>query len=145
MGQRGRALKEDQALAAGVAETVVQLVAAANHGIKVDTLEVSWNSIDNTEVPVLVEVIRENDAGTSAALTPVKLEDSNADALDTTARKDFTVEPAVGDILWAMRIHPQAGGAFPLDGIKVGAGDRVGVRMNSAQVLNATVGLSFTE
>lgn len=126
------ALVPDEVLGASVTETILQVVAAINHQVRLLAWGVSFAGTGVTDPPVRAELVRQTTAGTSAALTLVKWNNSDGDTIDATALQDFTAEPTLGDILMAERVHPQAGYElwFPVDAIPIiGAGDRLGVRV----------------
>ncbi len=147
------ALRQGIAKLAGVAtgtsaKTLIQLVAAANHAIQVVECGIGFHGVNNTHEPILVELLRQTDAGTMSALTLVKGDDSNGDTLDTTAQHTATAEPSAGDILRAWTVHPQTGlvyQAHDLAPIVVGAGDRLGLRVTAANNVNADAYLVFVE
>ena len=110
--------------------TIVQLVAAANHAVRVTSIAVSFHGINNTHPPIDVYIARLTDAGTMSALTLVKADDSIADTLDTTALHTATVEPTTTDVLINVAVHPQTGVVYPVTPdtpIIIGAADRLGV------------------
>ena len=138
-GRKGTLTKSAISVADAATDTLLQIVAAANHAVRITRWHLSAEGVVNTDDPVLVELLRQTDAGTATALTPKKLDDSIADTLDTTGQHTATVEPTAGDILRSRYVHPQSGIDVP-DDIIVGVGDRVGLR-----VTNATgVALKFT-
>lgn len=129
-------------------KTMVQVIAAANHAIEIVEVGISFNGVNNTHEPILVELLRQTDAGTSTALTPIKADDSGGDTLDTLARHTATGEPTSGDILRSWRIHPQTGMVYQLHDrapIVVGAADRVGLRVTAANACDADTYICFVE
>ena len=148
MAQIGVAIITEEALAAATVETLIQLVAGANHSIKILGWGVFFDGISATAEPVQVELLRQTTAGTSSALTLVKLNDSNGDTLDTTALQDFTAEPTASDILDMVEVHPQAGYEikYPLGQEPIcGAGDRIGIRATAPAIVNARAKIFFEE
>jgi len=144
----GKATIAEQALAAATIETLLQLVAAANHRVKIISWSVSFDGVSVTAEPVQVVLQRQTTAGTASANTPVKLDDSIADTLLTAFQDTFTVEPTSTDVLEAMEVHPQQGyekiypfGAEPI----VGGGDRIGIRCTAPAVVNARCSIHFEE
>lgn len=136
------AVVADEALGAGATETLLQVVAAANHQAKVLGWGVSFAGTGVTDEPLRAELLRQTTAGTSSALTLVKWNDSDGDTIDASALQDFTAEPTAGDILVPERIHPQAGfeiwypeGREPV----IGAGDRMGIRVITPTGVNPNV------
>lgn len=127
----GVAQNAEQALAVSETETLIQIVAAANHRVKVLAWGIFFDGTTVTNEPIQVELVRQSTAGTSSANTPVKWDDSIAETLLTTARDQFTIEPTTGDILDVKEVHPQSGYEviYPLGQEPIcGGGDRVGVR-----------------
>lgn len=129
------------AIATGTAaKTLIQLVAAANHGVLVDELAVSFAGTSPTATPIKVDVVRQTDAGTSSALTPVKDPDDTDETLQTTARHTATVEPTTTDVLMTEYVHPQTGFLWQAPfgkAIKIGGGDRLGIRVTAVADVNA--------
>lgn len=123
----------DSLIATGTGtKTIVQIVAAANHGILVESFGLFGDSIDLDATPIPAELLRQTTAGTMSALTLTKRNDSNGDTLDTTAQHTATAEPTAGDVLKPFQYAPSAGFTFtypPGKELEVGAGDRVGLRV----------------
>ncbi len=63
-------------------KTIMQLMAAANHRVKVKELSISFKGVSNTDAPILVEVLRQTTAGTMTALTLVKNNDADDEILE---------------------------------------------------------------
>lgn len=146
-GRYGIARKEGMATGTS-AKTLLQVVAAPNHAIKINEVSIGFHGTSNTAEPVKVELLRQTTAGTMSALTPVNADDSVADTLDTTAQHTATSEPTAGDILRTWAVHPQTGlvvQAHDLAPIIVGAGDRLGLRVTAAADVNADAYISFEE
>ena len=95
-----------------------------------------------------VRLLRQTDAGTASALTPVKNDNSIAETLLTTAQHDVTVEPTASDVLCCAEVHPQSGyvhqyrpGEEPI----IGGADRVGLEATAPAVVNARAYIKFEE
>jgi len=145
--RNGVATKSDVATGTAV-KTLLQVVAAANHAIKITEYGISFNGVNNTHEPILVELLRQTTAGTMSALTPVKADDSGADTFDTTAQHTATAEPTGGDVIRSHYVHPQTGLVVPVGDeapIVVGAGDRVGLRVTAANDVKAAPHICFEE
>lgn len=130
------------------AKTLIQLVAAANHAIKITEIGCSFAGITNTDAPILVELLRQTDAGTMTSLTPKKADDSIADTLDTTAQHTATAEPTGSDVIRDWRVHPQTGLVEQISDmapIIVGAGDRIGLRVTAGVSVTCASYLCFEE
>lgn len=146
-GQHARAVTANIATGTS-AKTLLQLVAAANHGVKVTGWGISFKGTSVTAEPILVELVRQTTAGTMSTLTPVKSNDSNGDTLDTTAQHTATAEPTTTDVLRSVYVHPQGNFAehFPFGAeVLVGAGDRVGLRVTAAADVGSIAFLDFEE
>lgn len=129
-------------------KTLIQLIAAANHAIRILEIGISFQGTSATAQPVLVDVIRQTTAGTMSALTPVKGDDSCGDTLATTATHTATAEPTAGDILRTWSIHPQQGLVYQvpdLHPLPVGAADRLGLRVTAAVDVDVDAYIVFEE
>ena len=126
---------EDRTLTTATIETVLQLVAATNHRVRILSWGISFNGIVVTDEPIKVILKRSSSAGTSAAGTVVQVDDSISETLQTASRITFTAEPTVGDELETKFIHPQGWfeKVYP-EGkeIIVGGGDRIGLEVTTA-------------
>lgn len=141
-------LTAEEALATGTAETLLQIVAATNHAVKILAWGVFFDGAAPTAEPAVIKLARQTTAGTSSALTVVKWDDSGADTFDTTALQDFSAEPTGGDVLEMRNVHQQMWyecfypiGQEPI----VGAGDRVGIVATPSANVNALAYIRFEE
>lgn len=144
----GIAQTAEVALTAATAKTVVQLVAAANHRVKILRWGVFFDGTSVTGEPVQVRVLRQSTAGTMSSLTPVKMDDSLAETLLTTAQHTATAEPTAGDIVDIAEVHPQASYEiiYPLgQEIIVGGGDRLGIECTAPAGVNVRAKIVFEE
>ncbi len=132
---QGISRAEDRLLSTANVETILQLVAASNHRVKILGWGISFNGLSVTEEPIKVILKRSSSAGTSAAGTVVQVDDSIAETLQTASRISFTAEPTVGDELETKFIHPQGWfeKIYP-EGkeIILGGGDRIGLETTTA-------------
>jgi len=145
---RAIAQTAEVALAAASAKTVLQVVAAANHRVSVEGWGVFFDGTSVTGEPVQVRLLRQSTAGTMSALTPVKLDGSLGETLQTTALHTATVEPTAGDVVDVIECHPQGGyeKLFPMgqEVILAGAG-RLGIECTSPANVNVRAKLIFEE
>ncbi len=136
------------AVAAGVRETLLQLVAPTNIRVVLVGYGIGGTGISNTETPGVVTVQRQTSAGTSSALAPLQLQDTITEALQTTARDLFTVEPTLGDLLRRHTIHPQAAldlrDPFSRE-IIIGSAGRLGISVDYAQAQAVEAYMDFEE
>ena len=145
---QGQAATTEIALTAATAKTVVQLVAAANHRVKILGWGVFFDGQSTTAEPVQVRLLRQTTAGTMSALTPTKRDDSIADTLLTTAQHTATAEPTAGDLIEAIEVHPQQGYQvmYPLSVEPIiGGGDRVGIECTAPAGVNVRATVLFEE
>jgi hypothetical protein len=144
----GQASTAEIALTAATAKTVIQLVAATNHRVRLIAWSVFFDGVSTTEAPVQVRLLRQTTAGTMTALTPTKRDDSIADTLLTTAQHTATAEPTAGDVLEAIEVHPQSGYQvyYPMGGeVIIGGGDRVGIECTAPSAVNVRAMFIFEE
>lgn len=145
---QGQATTAEIALSAATAKTLVQVVAATNHRVKLLGWGIFFDGTSTTAEPVQVRVLRQTTAGTMSALTPTKRDDSIADTLLTTAQHTATVEPTAGDVLEVIECHPQQGYQvwYPLGAeVIIGGGDRLGVEATAPATVNARAVCYFEE
>lgn len=131
------------------ARTLLQIVAATNHGVLVDEISISFQGTSNTASPIRVRVLRQTTAGTMTSLTLVKDPDDTDETLQTTAQHSATsTEPTAGDVLMQEYVHPQQGYTWQAPFgrlIKIGGGDRLGIEVLAAADVPATVRFSAEE
>jgi hypothetical protein len=130
------------------AKTIIQIVAAANHKVKIDEISISFNGVSNTAEPIKVDVLRQSTAGTMSSLTLVKDPDDWGETIQTTAQHTATAEPTAGDVLMSEHVHPQQGYTWQAPfgrEIVVGGGDRIGVRVTAAASVSAIARVSGEE
>lgn len=128
------------ALAAGVAKTVLQIVAATNTRILIHEFSVSFDGVTDTAVPAIVSAARQTTAGTASALTLAKNNESDGETLQSTGQHSATVEPTTGSAVISEHVHPQGGGyTWKANGkpIVVKGGNRLGIVITAPAVVNA--------
>ena len=139
-----RANSGEVALTAATAKTALQVVAAANHRVKVLGFAVFFKGTSATDTPVKYRILRQTTTGTMSAGTAgtylSKNNDGDDETVQTTVQHTATVEPTPGDVLEFGEIHPQTGARwfYPLSQeLIIKGGGRVGVELTAAQ--NQTV------
>ena len=145
---QGAATTAEIALTAATAKTVLQLVAAANHRVKLLSWGIYFDGVTAAAEPVQIRLLRQTTAGTMSALTPVKRDDSIGETLQTTAQHTATAEPTAGDVLEVKEIHPQMGyeKLYPFGGeLIVGGGDRLGIEVTAPAGVNCRAEMAFEE
>ena len=127
-------------------KTILQLVAASNHIVRILSWSISFKGVSPTAVPIIVQLARQSTAGTTSANTPKKLNDGQPETLQTTARDTATVEPTTGDILETLFIHPQTGFKTPSGyEMLMGGSDRIGWLTTAAADVGCIVTVHFEE
>ena len=124
------------------AKTIAQVVAASNHAILIDEIGVSFDGTSNTDAPILVEIVHQSSAGTMTSLTLTKEPDDSDETLQTTGQHTATAEPTTGNTIYAWNVHPQTGIHWQAPygkQIKIGGGDRLGVRVTAGTSVNCVV------
>jgi len=146
---QGQGSTAEITLTAATAKTVIQMVAAANHRVKILGWGVFFDGTSTTAEPVQVRLLRQTTAGTMTALTLTKRDDSIADTLLTTAQHTATgTEPTAGDLLESIEVHPQQGYQvlYPLGGeVIIGGGDRLGIECTAPAGVNVRATVIFEE
>ena len=135
------------ALTAATAKTVLQVVAAANHKIKILRWGVFFDGTSATAEPVQVRLLRQTDAGTTSALTPTK-QTTDSETLQTTARHTATAEPTGSDVLDICEVHPQSGYEVvltPDNYIWAAGGGRIGIECTAPAGVNVRAKIVFEE
>ncbi len=137
-----------QAMVAATVQTLIQLLAVANHRVALLGYGIGGEGTSNTEVPGVIDILRQSTAGTASALTLVKLQETISETLLTTGQEDVTVEPTPGDILRTHTVHPQAAldirDAFSREIIMGGAG-RLAMRAEYTQAQTVDAYMDFEE
>jgi len=146
----GHAGTPEVALAAGVAKTVLQIVAPANQRLRIIGFGLFFDGTSGTDAPVLTRVLRQTTAGTfvSTAQIPTKADDSLAEAMLTRFQYDATAEPTPGDVMKRLNVHPQSGYEImypPGQEIYVGGSDRLGIECTAGAVVNVVAVFYFEE
>lgn len=135
------------ALTAATAKTILQVVAPANQRLALTAFAVSFDGVTSGAVPVAVEIVRQTDAGTSSAATPL-LDGVGAETIQATARKNATVEPTTTDVKRRYYVHPQTGQEFRFsvdEEILVAGGGRLGLRCTAPAGVNVTGHMTVEE
>jgi len=121
--------------------TVLQIVAAAHQRVLVHEISISFDGVSNVAAPIIVQVLRQTDAGTGGdALTLAKLDETADETLQTTALKDIDdAEPTGATEVLGEEVHPQGGYTWqaPFGGaIVVKGGGRLGIAVTAGAAVN---------
>lgn len=130
--------------------TILQITAASNHRVTVKEISVSFQGTVNASEPILVQTLRQSDAGTGGdSLTPKKMNEADDETLQTTALEQIdSSEPTGTDEVLGEMVHPQGGYTWqaPFGGeIVVKGGDRLGVAVTSDEDIKAKARMIFEE
>lgn len=147
-GVRGVATTTEIALTAATAKTVIQLVAASNHRVLVTGWGVFFDGTSTVGEPAQVRVLKQTTAGTMSSLTPVKLNASDDETLQTTAQHTATAEPTAGDVYDVIECHPQQGYEKMLPPgmeLVIVGGQRMGIEVTAPAAVNVRAKMFFNE
>lgn len=150
MSRKGILVSGSQALTSNTARTVLQVTAAANHAVRLISLNIGTTSEDNTNQPIKVQLIRQsNDGSGSSSVTITKADNGLSHTFDATGKSGFTSEPTSGDVIFETTFHPQAGLTMPFHaiGLDLVVHDATicGVVLTSKAALNAFTTLAIEE
>lgn len=112
--------------------TLLQVLAATDRPAKIAEVSVSFKGTNNLGEPILVQLLRQTTAGTASVCTPAKGSDSDANAIQVSGQKNFTVEPTASDVLEQWEVHPQQGlhhVVLSPDLLSAKGGNRIGLRV----------------
>lgn len=139
------------ALSAATRKTVIQLHAPTTNRTKVTGVEVSFDGVTASDLPVYVELRRQSDAGSgSSSVTPVPRVDGDTAAATTAIKSAVTVTDVAGDPVGDWYVTPN-GGTYVRDlseddFVEVVATDRLGVVCTApTNAVNVIVNLIFGE
>lgn len=139
---------EGQAVVGGAVETLIQLLSVANHRVALTGYGLGGHGTSNVQEPGTINLLRQTTGGTAGVLTLNRTQDTISEALLTTGRSVFTVEPTPGAILYTNSLHPQASfdikDAFSRELIIGGAG-RLAIRALFIDAQTLDTYLAFEE
>lgn len=107
----GRRLKTSSGIVASTTstKTIALILAASSSWLEVVEATITWQGTNAAHVPVLCQLVKITADGTSTAVTPRKVLAADADAIRSTAGKNYTVEPTVGDVMDEQVLSPNNG------------------------------------
>ncbi len=116
-----------------VTKTLFQLLAAANHRVRVERISIAGKSVDATDAPVLFQLLWQTSAGSGGSAPELnKLDEDATETLQASALENITSEPSDGGvILWSKLISPLSTYDLvfpPMRELYVPGGTRLGVR-----------------
>ena len=130
-------------------KTVLQAVAGSNHRAVICSWGVSFNGVSGVATPVLVETIRQTDAGTGTGVVPVKVNPTDDETIVTQGISNCSGEPAGTSVISKVLVHPQGGyqETFPFGqeiGI-TGSALRFGIRVTAPANVDCVPYIRFEE
>jgi len=137
-------------LTAATIRTVLQLVAATNHRVKVYKWSISFDGVSPTAEPVWVYLVRQTSAGTMTALT-CQQKTPTSETIQTTARYAATAEPtndSPAQIIESYEVHPQTGLTIlygDAEAIRIAGGLRLGLVCVAPATVNCMASMDFEE
>lgn len=139
----GRVSTPQISLSAATAKTVLQLIAAANHRVKVSRVSVSFEGTSPTDAPAQVDIYTQSNGGTMTANNPVKDNAADDETLQTTATRNASAEPTAGDLLDSRLCHPQS--RVDLGPFVIPGGGRIGVKVTAPNAVDCIASAVFEE
>ena len=129
-------------------KTILQIAAPTNIALFATKMHVSFDGTIANAAKVLVEIVRSATGGTGTPLTstdaPRKVNASDAETLQFTAKENFTVEPTGGVVIARRWVHPQADFSFNLP-VKVKAAETLGIRAFCTTAVNCQASIECEE
>jgi hypothetical protein len=142
-GVIGRVSTPQIALVAVTAKTVLQIIAATNHRVRVQRISVSFEGTSTTDAPVQVDVYKQTTAGTMTSTSPVKDNSGDPETLQTTASRNASAEPTSTDLLESKMCHPQ--GRIDLGPFTIPGGGSIGVKLTAPNAVDCIASAVFEE
>jgi hypothetical protein len=138
----------DVSLVGATAKTVIQLVTGATRKIWVKEVAIGFKSVTATDVPVLVQLVRQSTAGTMSAVTPNPDVEGHPAAI-STAQENATAEPTSGAVVKEWLITPIGGQLvyqLPLgDEIEMAVSSKLGLLVTAPQAESCRAYIKFNE
>lgn len=99
------------ALVASTPRTLLQVMAGTTKPLRIKEIGISFNDVDAAHIPIQVDLMRQQGAGTASVTTGIIFEQSEVtEAPIATARAGFSsTEPVSSDILRTFYVTPAAG------------------------------------
>lgn len=143
----GVAATANVTMVANTARTTLQILAVANHRVKILGWAVYFDGVTSTNIPVRARLLRQTTAGTMTALTPTKTA-PRAEGLLTTAQHTASAEPTAGDQIDVVLVHPQQGYEVkftPGQELILGGAERLGIEVLAVSAVNVISKIFFEE
>lgn len=135
------------ALAAGTAKTVIEVATGANSPLEWIAVDITFDGVSGTAVPVRVDFCSYTASGTGTSTTPKRLGQAVGTSSATVKTND-TVEPAGATVLFSWYVPPTSGIAYqwPMGReFFQNTSTFYGIRLTAPAAVNALVNLSIEE
>ena len=136
------------ALVAAVIKTVLELTGGTSIITAVTGCDVTFDGVNNTAIPVIVQIQRMGASGTGTARNPLKTKDTSTNLL-STGKENLSVEGAApGNIMRIFHVHPQAGVIYQIpmrDEIEISTATVIAVRVTAPAAVNCLATLHGEE
>lgn len=136
----------EQALAESTAETVLHLLAANNHRIKITGYSVTVAG--TSPIDLTVRVLRQTSAGTAGTTSGLiaKMDSDAAGTIQTAGSTAFSAEPTAGDVLQYKKLNGGYEKYFPMgQEIIVPEDGRIGIECTSTTIATVSAEFYFEE
>lgn len=136
------------ALSAATAKTIVSAIAPSQQRVLVREWSGSFDGVTSSAVPVLVEIVYFTGGGVGTALAPTKTNQGDPENLQSTAKENYTTEPAGAVVIDSILVSPTSGfkEIRPLgQEIPVPGGKMIGIRCNAPATVNVRGTLKCVE
>lgn len=134
------------ALSAGVAKTVLSVIAPAQFGVDLVGYRLGFDGVTAANTPVVIEVVTFTTDGTGTGGTVNQAYGRSITAGFTT-KYNYTVEPTVPTSIDTFRLTPNGGAIvydYPRDRtIDCAVSNLIGLRLTAAQTVNVTATMIF--
>jgi hypothetical protein len=137
------------ALAAATAKTVLNIIAPATFGIDLRSVEIAFDGVTASNVPVLVEICSSTQAtaGTTGSTPTVNQVYGRAITAGFTAGAGYSAEPTVLTAIDAYTLSPNGGLVIrdwpPSEGFDQDVSKAIAVRLTAPAIVNARVTMKF--
>jgi hypothetical protein len=134
------------ALAAGVAKTVLSVIAPAQFGVDLVGYRIGFDGVTAANTPVVIEIVSFTTDGTGTAGT-VAQSYGRAITAGFTTKYNYTVEPTTVTLIDTFRLTPNGGAIvydYPRDRTPdCAVSNLIAIRLTAAQIVNVTATALF--
>lgn len=94
--------------------TVLQVLAPANHRVKLKKFSLGFRGTTVTNAPLTVQLVKQSTAGAGGSSVTPRNVNAVAETVQSTAISGPTTEPTLTEVWESWTIHPQLNGGFQL-------------------------------